>query len=108
MSSDKPSKTEDEYFARKNLELLESSRKKRLEAAREAERQTHYLKCPKDGNDITSESFHGVQIERCPHCNGIWLDAGELEDLMAKEDTGLIGRVFRDISASLKGSKGAG
>jgi hypothetical protein len=106
MSSDKPSKNEDEYFARKNLEMLTSRRKKRLEDEREAERQTHYLKCPKDGHDIATESFHGVQIERCPHCNGIWLDAGELEDLMAKEDTGLIGRVFRDISTSLKGSKG--
>ncbi|NNG17270.1 MAG: zf-TFIIB domain-containing protein [Gemmatimonadales bacterium] len=107
MSSDKPSKNEDEYFARKDLELLKSRRQKRQEDALEAERRSHYMKCPKDGHDITTESFHDVQIERCPHCNGIWLDAGELEDLMAKEDTGLIGRVFRDISISLKGSKGS-
>jgi hypothetical protein len=30
MSSDKPSKNEDEYFARKNLEMLTSRRKKRF------------------------------------------------------------------------------
>jgi len=106
MSPEKPSKNEDEYHARRDQELLESHRKQRLEAAQEAERRTHFMKCPKDGYDIATETFHGVQIERCPHCGGIWLDAGEFEALLAEEDTGLIGRVFRDISATLRGSKG--
>ena len=105
MTPDKPSKNEDEYHARRDLELLEAHRKQRLEAELEAERRTHYMKCPKDGRDIATETFHGVQIERCPHCGGIWLDAGELEALMAKDDTGLLGRVFSDISATLRGSK---
>ncbi len=105
MPADKPSKNEDEYFARQEAELLEQQRRRRAAEAAAAERQSHYLKCPKDGHDIATESFEGIQIERCPACGGIWLDAGELEALTAKADTGVIGRVFRDIAASLRGSK---
>ena len=34
------------------------------------------MKCPKDGYDLVSSTYHGVQIETCPHCGGMWVDAG--------------------------------
>ena len=79
MSTDKPSRNEDEYFAQQNAELLRKQREEADEAALEAERKSHYMKCPKDGFDLASSEFHGVQIETCPHCGGMWLDAGELD-----------------------------
>ena len=45
----------------------------------------HYMHCPKDGMPLESVSFQGLQIERCYHCHGTWLDAGELESLAGKE-----------------------
>ena len=79
MTIEKPSRNEDEYFAQQNAELLRQAAREDAAAAAEAERKTHYMKCPKDGYDLDTSEYHGVQIETCPHCGGMWLDAGELE-----------------------------
>jgi Zn-finger nucleic acid-binding protein len=60
------------------------------------------MKCPKCGAGLISETFHGVQIERCSECHGIWLDAGEIDLVVAHEDKGLLSRVFGDMLGSLK------
>ena len=46
------------------------------------------MKCPvcKDVTLLMSEK-KGVEIDYCPECRGIWLDRGELEKIMEKEDT---------------------
>ena len=45
------------------------------------------MKCPvcKDVTLLMSEK-KGVEIDYCPECRGIWLDRGELEKLIEKED----------------------
>ena len=100
---EKPSHNEDEYFARQEAEILRT-RRQQLEAERtEAERRSHYLKCPKDGYDLGSNVHHGVTVETCPHCGGIWLDAGELEALAGHEDRpGLLGRVVGDVITTFR------
>jgi predicted amidophosphoribosyltransferase len=35
--------------------------------------------CPTDGEPMAKEIAHSVIIDRCPRCQGVWLDAGELE-----------------------------
>ena len=45
-----------------------------LVAAREEKRH-----CPADGVTLAKEIAHGIVIDRCPQCRGVWLDAGELE-----------------------------
>jgi Zn-finger nucleic acid-binding protein len=73
-------------------------------AAAEAERKTHYMKCPKDGHDLRSSEYQGVQIETCPNCGGMWLDAGELE-IVAKEDRpALMTRVLSEALSAFRGS----
>jgi predicted TIM-barrel enzyme len=47
-----------------------------LSAAREAKRL-----CPADGATLAKEIAHGTILDRCPSCQGVWLDAGELERL---------------------------
>lgn len=103
MSNDKPSRNEDEYFVKQDAELLKAQRL-RAEAERsEAERRLHFMKCPKDGYDLVTTTEHGVQIENCPHCHGIWLDAGELDQLAREGEPGLLGRVVGDLFTSLRG-----
>ena len=96
MKSDKPSRNEDEYFAREDAELLRKQRDRAQAAATEAERKSHYMKCPKDGYDLSSSEFHGVQIETCPHCGGMWLDAGELETVSHEDRPNVLTRVLSD------------
>ena len=52
MTTDKPSRNEDEYFVKQDAELMQPQRAEAEAAAREAERKSHYMKCPKDGHDL--------------------------------------------------------
>ena len=40
------------------------------------------LVCPKCDAHLILLNFKGVEVDYCPQCRGIWLDAGELERLM--------------------------
>jgi uncharacterized protein len=104
MTIEKPSRNEDEYFAQQNAELLQKQREKLQASAQEAERKSHYMKCPKDGYDLKSEEFHGVQIETCPHCGGMWLDAGELEVISHEDRPALMTRVLSEALAAFRGA----
>jgi len=102
MSIEKPSKNEDEYFTLREQELLQKQREQAEATRVAAERQSHYMKCPKDGYDLASSTYHGVQIETCPHCGGMWLDAGEIEAVSHEERPALLTRVISDAFTSLK------
>jgi Zn-finger nucleic acid-binding protein len=43
--------------------------------------------------------YEDIEIDRCTSCNGVWLDAGELELLTAREaqeeKRGWLGRMLR-------------
>ena len=103
MSTEKPSRNEDEYFAQQNAELLRKQREKMEAAAKEAERKSHYMKCPKDGYDLATSEYHGVQIETCPHCGGMWLDAGELAVVAREDRPALMTRVLTDALSAFRG-----
>jgi uncharacterized protein with PIN domain len=79
MNDQKPSRTEDEYFVKQDAELIKEQRA-RLDAQRaSAERQSHFMKCPKCGHDLVETNFQQIKIDRCPSCHGVWFDAGEVE-----------------------------
>jgi hypothetical protein len=90
MSNKKPSNEEEEYFAREEAEQrhkLAVETQRALEAAeRERIQKLHHMKCPKCGFDLESVKFRAITIEKCFHCNGSWLDAGELEALAGSDD----------------------
>ena len=102
MTIPKPSRNEGQYFAQQDAELLQKERAAAEAAAKAAERKTHYMKCPKDGYDLTSSTYHGVQIETCAHCGGMWLDAGEVEAVAHEHRPALLTRVISDALGSLK------
>jgi predicted RNA-binding Zn-ribbon protein involved in translation (DUF1610 family) len=102
MSTEKPSRNEEEYFAKLEAEKLEQQRTRSRELAITAERATHYMKCPQCGADLVTQEFHGVQVIRCPECHGLWLDASEIEAVVAHEDQALLRRVFTDFMITLR------
>jgi Zn-finger nucleic acid-binding protein len=105
MTTDKPSRNEDEYFVKQEAELIRTQRAQAEAALRDAERKSHFMKCPKDGYDLASSMYHGVQIETCPQCGGMWLDAGEVEAVSHEERPGLLTRVLSDAFSSLSHSR---
>ena len=44
------------------------------------------MHCPKCGQELATETCDSVEIDVCPSCKGVWLDAGELGTIV--ESTG--------------------
>lgn len=101
MSTDKPSKNEDEYFAREDAERIRKLREQGAAERAAAERRSHHMRCPKCGGTLHSEEVRGIVIERCPDCHGIWLDHGEMDLLMKHEEHGILRRVLGDVWQSI-------
>lgn len=94
---DKPSKAEDEYFARQELERKKKWEQERLSKMESTEReqlkQLHFMKCPKCGMDLHHIDFQGIELDRCVSCNGTWFDEGEMEQLLEEKNRGIIGKL---------------
>ncbi len=80
-TDEKPSRNEDEYFAKQNLEIIHEMRVKLDAERKKAERKAHHNKCPRCGGDLKEQRAEEVKIDECSECGGIWLDKGELEQL---------------------------
>lgn len=87
---------EDEWFVRNEKQLIEAARvarekREKERASREKEeerlrlRELHFMKCPKCGHDLKEELVDEVLIDRCSFCEGIYLDAGELDKLLLQK-----------------------
>lgn len=62
---------------------------------------TTALACPRDGTALVAERVQGIEVDRCPACRGLWLDAhelGELEATRTDDDTrrGMVDYARRD------------
>jgi Zn-finger nucleic acid-binding protein len=53
-----------------------------LDTAR-AELGSYKLRCPKCGKSFVEEQYEGITIDRCTGCDGIYFDAGEVDQLLA-------------------------
>ncbi len=95
---DKPSKAEDEYFARQELERrkkwAQEQAAKMAADQKEQLKELHWMKCPKCGMDLKEIEIHGVKVDQCANCGGVFLDAGEMEQIEKHEQGGVMGRVF--------------
>ena len=44
------------------------------------------MQCPVDGNTLLLSERQGVEIDYCPQCRGVWLDRGELDKLLERDE----------------------
>ena len=89
-------KREDDWFLQNERKILEDARKlrekreakRRVEETEEQRRKLkalHYMKCPKCGHDMKTQTLEGIEIDRCTFCEGFFLDQGEIEELFLKK-----------------------
>ncbi len=81
---------EDEYFRRQEQELV-AKMKAKLESE---QKEASALSCPKCDGNLVESDFHGVKIDVCNKCHGVWLDAGELAQVTQKDADGWFSRLF--------------
>ena len=89
----KPSEKEAEYFARMEFERnkkIEDEKHRKL-AGEERRRLSalHHMRCPKCGLELIEIDYKGIKVDKCSECEGVWLDAGELETVSKLEQSGL-------------------
>lgn len=75
---------EEDYFRRRDRESLQRLREHLRSQSQEGGAPAT-LDCPRCAGKLREESFDEVTIDRCDTCNGIWLDAGELENIVGQE-----------------------
>lgn len=46
--------------------------------------QENRRSCPIDGATMSKSIVHMLVIDRCPECQGVWLDGGELEKVFER------------------------
>ena len=42
------------------------------------------MKCPIDNTELVMSERHGIEIDYCPQCRGVWLDRGELDKILER------------------------
>src|SRR5258708_38973349 len=91
---------EEEYFRRKEQELIERLRAKRAEEEQQEGAQESAINCPKCDGTLVEITHEGVQIDRCNKCGGIWLDGEELRQLTSQEEQhGWLSRFWRSLDS---------
>lgn len=102
MSKQKPSENEAEYFARIEFErrkkLAEERDKNLKEEERKRLKDLHWKRCPKCGMELAEIDYRKVKIDKCTSCDGVWLDAGELEQV--SEQAGFLGGFMKTFKGS--------
>lgn len=87
-----PSDKEQEYFHREEMERLKRLRDEHRRQQEVVERQKlkdlHFMHCPKCGVEMATTAMHGIEVEVCPGCGGIYLDAGELDRVLEEQERG--------------------
>ena len=88
---------EEEYFAREETAKLKKLQEEASQALQDGERQRlrelHYMKCPKCGMDLKEIDFQELRLDKCFTCGGIYFDAGELDTLIEKQQTGVFSSI---------------
>lgn len=86
---DREKALEDGYFRQKDNELIA-----RMRAKITNEKNVSNFNCPKCSGKLQTGNFENVSIDVCDTCGGVWLDAGELEQITRKEEKhGFLGRL---------------
>ena len=86
---------EDEYFVKKERELLAKLKVKQEAESKAAAKNAAHMTCPKCGEPLKARSFQKIEIDQCTGCNGIWLDAGEMEQVAGKENDSWLGKFWQ-------------
>ena len=81
---------ENEYIYRREREIIE---KMRAKLASESADEPHRA-CPKCDGKLVETSYENIKMDVCDKCHGVWLDAGELAQILHKDEGGWLHRLF--------------
>ncbi len=94
----KPSSSEDEYFAREDVEkkrkLAQQVQRQMASEERRRLAELHRGHCPRCGMKMTEVPFRGLDVDVCFACGGVFLDKGEIDVIAAPEQKGIMAAIL--------------
>ena len=87
------SRLEEEYFYKKERELIDKNKKEAAQKRELLERTSHYHKCAKCGHDMNEVLKDGVSLLACDSCESIHIS---LESLQALNQQGRLKSLAND------------
>ena len=106
MTDRKQSQLEDEYFVREDAE---KKRKLALQVKKETEaaelqrlKALHHMRCPKCGLPLQEVKYRQIDVDVCFACNGVFLDRGELEQVVKAESKGVVEAILNWFKGETK------
>jgi Zn-finger nucleic acid-binding protein len=63
------------------------------------------LNCPLCALPLEAVERQGIELDHCPSCGGLWLDAGELDALIEREAVAALRQGERVLMASRRGKE---
>lgn len=63
------------------------------------------MDCPVDGTTLVMTDRQGIEIDYCPDCRGVWLDRGELDKLIEREQQWVATEVAERTGGDAKPAK---
>ena len=62
------------------------------------------MRCPSCGGELVELDRSGVKIDACRQCRGVWLDRGELDNILERERQVVSGADDEDFIREMTGS----
>ena len=78
-------KDDEEKQQGKHAQEQSDEQSKSQDRQKQEKSESRQLKCPFHSCELTTVNLDTVLIDYCPQCYGIWLDFGELENLLKKK-----------------------
>lgn len=63
------------------------------------------MNCPLCATPLEAVERQGIELDHCPSCGGMWLDAGELSALLEREAVAALRQGERALSAQRHGKE---
>lgn len=98
------SRLEDEYFYKKDRELIEKNKKETQQKKELLERTAHYHKCAKCGHDMEELVRDQISLLMCTGCECVHLSRETLESLGQHGRLRSLTNEMRDFFVQLKKS----
>ena len=80
---------EERYFAEQSRKQIEKLKERHAESV-----AAGAANCPRCGTALEVLERNGVAADACPKGHGLWLDAGELEEIMKRQGDGWLSRIL--------------
>src|SRR5262245_56780513 len=86
---------EERYFADREKALVAKLRGELSAQQVDEVREIAKGRCPKDLAKLVAADRHGVTVDECPTCHGMWLEHRELERVPQGERESWLGRLLQ-------------